>query len=369
MEELNHDIRAELLHVCRAFQIEGDMISYEKVKVGIINQTYKVRFRTADCDENCYMVQSINTYAFQKPEQIMKNIALITEHMRKKKMGKPVLYFHQTEEGKTYFIDAQGFWRLFPYIESDTYQITHDLKIVKNAGEAFGTFQMLLSDFRAELLEETIPDFHNTRKRYEKLWQDVALDSCGRVKTVQSELEWLRQVEEEACCLVDWYQEGKLPLRVTHNDTKINNVLFDKETKEFLTVIDLDTVMPGIVGNDFGDAIRYAANLTEEDCEKIDQVGVDMEIYRAFTEGFLKRKAMALTKAEIDTLAQSCFSLTVELAVRFLDDYIIGDPYFQIQYPEHNLVRTKCQIALAKDMKRKMPEMEEIVKTCITMVH
>lgn len=367
MDGLNYDLKNELLRVCRAFRIAGDLVSYEELKIGIINQTYKVKFRTENSTEKCYMIQSINTYAFKQPEKIMNNIELITEHMRKKREGKPALHFHHTADGKTYFIDAHGFWRLFNYIESNTYNVTNDLKIVRNAGEAFGTFQMLLTDFRAELLEETIPGFHDTRKRYEKLWQDTELDPCGRAKGVREELKWLQQAETEACCLIDLYRNGGLPLRVTHNDTKINNVLFDKETRDFLTVIDLDTVMPGLVGNDFGDAIRYVANLTEEDCEDIDQVGVDLEVYRAFTEGFLKMTAMTLTKAELDTLAQSCFSLTVELAVRFLDDYILGDPYFQIKYPEHNLVRTKCQIALAKDMKRKMEEMEEIVRTCITM--
>lgn len=362
MNSMKTEIKEEILRVCRAFRIIGEMISCEELKIGIINQTYKVTFGMPDGAKKRYMVQSVNTYAFKQPEQIMNNIDLITGHMRKKETGKPALHFHHTAEGKTYFVDEYGFWRLFNYIDSITYNITNDQKIVKNAGEAFGNFQLLLADFDAAQLAETIPDFHNTRKRYEKLWEDVSLDVCGRVEKVREELAWLASVQEETCRLTDLYEAGKLPLRVTHNDTKINNVLFNKETKEFLTVIDLDTVMPGIIGNDFGDAIRYAANFVEEDCKDAELAGVNLEIYEAFADGFLKKTAKTLTETEIDTLAFSSFSLTVELAVRFLDDYIFGDPYFHIEDPEHNLRRARCQIALAKDMLKKMPEMEEIVK-------
>ena len=160
-------------------------------------------------------------------------------------------------------------------------------------------------------------------------------------------------------------EQGELPLRVTHNDTKINNVLFSPEDASALVVIDLDTVMPGLVGHDFGDAIRFAANFVEEDCPDYAKAGVDLDVFRAFAEGFLSQTASTLTEAEIDTLALSCFVLTTELAVRFLDDYLRGDPYFKINYPEHNLVRTRCQIALAQDMLRKLPQMEAIVRECV----
>lgn len=362
MKNLKIETMEEVLRVCRAFRIAGEMVSCEELKVGLINQTYKVRFSAPDGAKKDYMVQSVNTYAFHQPERIMNNIDLITEHMRRKETGKPALHFHHTDSQKTYYVDEHGFWRVFNYIDSITYNLTNDREIVKNAGEAFGSFQLLLTDFDAAQLDETIPDFHNTRKRYKKLWEAAAADPCKRAGKVREELRWLRRVQEDACRLTDLYENGKLPLRVTHNDTKINNVLFDKKTKEFLTVIDLDTVMPGIIGNDFGDAIRYAANFVEEDCRDAGMAGVDMEIYEAFADGFLKKTAKTLTEPERDTLAFSCFSLTVELAVRFLTDYILGDPYFHIDDPEHNLARTRCQIALAKDMKKRMPEMEEIVK-------
>lgn len=239
-----------------------------------------------------------------------------------------------------------------------------DLSVVRSAGQAFGDFQMLLSDFDAEHLFYTIPDFHNTRKRYEKLKADMASDPCGRVSEVRDELDWLLSMEDEACRLTDLFNAGKLPLRVTHNDTKINNVLFDEKSREALVVIDLDTVMPGLVGHDFGDAIRFAANFVEEDCPQADKAGVNLNIYWAFAEGFIKETAATLTEAEVNTLGISCFALACELATRFLDDYILGDKYFKINYPEHNLVRTRCQIALAKDMRKKMDAMNAIARDC-----
>ena len=192
----------------------------------------------------------------------------------------------------------------------------------------------------------------------------MAADPCGRVKEVQAEIDWLLSVEDEACRLTDLYAAGELPLRVTHNDTKINNVLFDEKTHEALVVIDLDTVMPGLVGHDFGDAIRSAANFVEEDCPDASKAGVNLNVYWAFAEGFLKETASTLTENEVATLGQSCFSLACELASRFLDDYLIGDKYFKTRMPGHNLLRTRCQIALARDMRLKMDAMNAIVRDC-----
>ncbi len=358
-------MKRQLLRVSNAFCITGVMTSFEKIKVGLVNQTYKVNFILENGVEKSYIIQSINTYAFKHPELIMDNIDQITEHMRSKRVGKVSLHFHHTVDGKTYYVDENGFWRLFNYIESNTYNVTADLDIVRNAGEAFGEFQMLLADYDASKLSETIPAFHDTRKRFEKLWKDAALDPCGRFVDVQEELDWLRAAEDRACRLIDLHKAGIIPLRVTHNDTKINNVLFDKSTRMPLVVIDLDTVMPGIVGNDFGDAIRFAANYVEEDCQNLELVGVNMDVYSAFAEGFLAKTANALMKEEIETLPLSCFAITVELATRFLADYILGDLYFHVNYPEHNLVRARNQIALAKDMLVKMDEMERVVKECV----
>ena len=355
-------MKEKLAHICRVFRIAGEMVSYEEIKAGNVNRTYKVKCLRPDGTYKNYIVQAVNTYAFKNPIEVMNNIDGVTEHIRARKEGCVALHFHHTEEGKTYYFGEGGFWRLFNYISSDTYNSTEDLQVIRNAGEAFGEFQMLLSDFDASRLYETIPDFHNTKKRYEKLWEDAKADPCGKVAEVREELEWLRSVQDMACRMTDMYEHGELPLRVTHNDTKINNVLFDKETKDALVVIDLDTVMPGLVGNDFGDAIRFAANFVEEDSPEYEKAGVNLDIFSAFADGFLNYTAKTLTQNEIDTLALSCFTLTTELATRFLDDYILGNPYFKINYPEHNLVRTRCQIALAKDMLRKMEGMQQIVE-------
>ena len=357
-------MKEKILHICREFRIYGDLASYEEIKVGNVNQTYKVNFLTPERQSKSYIVQSVNTYVFKNPIGVMENIDLVTEHIRAKKVGKVALHFHHTSEGKTYVFDENGFWRLFNYIVSDTYNATTDPEVLFNAGEAFGEFQMLLCDFDASQLFETIPDFHDTKKRFEKLWQDVQADPYGKVREVKEELSWIRSVEKMACQLTDLYEQGALPLRVTHNDTKINNVLFDKRDKSALVVIDLDTVMPGLIGNDFGDAIRFAANYVAEDSSEYEKAGINMDVFSSFTDGFLKHTAKSLTQKEIETLPLSCFCLTVELATRFLGDYILGNPYFKTDYPEHNLVRARCQIALAKDILLRMEEMQSIVKDC-----
>ena len=359
------DLYHKLCQVSRGFRIEDTYLGYETIQVGNVNKTYRVNFRLADGSPKSFLVQNVNTYVFKKPVEVMENIDRVTEFIRAKRPGEIALHFHHTHDRKTYIIDGDNFWRMTNFIPSVTHNAVRDLEIVRSAGKAFGEFQVQLSDFPADQLHETIPGFHNTRQRFEKLIADVAQDPCGKVAEVKEELEYLLSVQEQACTLTDMCQRGELPLRVTHNDTKINNVLFEKDGSAALVVIDLDTVMPGLVGHDFGDAIRFAANYVEEDSPEYEKAGVNMEVFRAFAEGFLHETAPMLTENEINTLALSTFVLTVELAVRFLDDYILGSPYFKTNYPEHNLVRTRCQIALAKDMQRKMEEMEACIKNCL----
>ena len=355
----------KLQQVCQAFCIEGTFQSYEEIKVGNVNRTYKVNYLRPDGRPKSYIIQAVNTFVFKKPEEVMDNIDKVTEYIHAQQPQRTVLHFHHTADRKIYLCDENGFWRLLNYIPSVTYNTCSNLEVVRSAGEAFGEFQMLLSDFDAGELHVTIPDFHDTRKRYEQLLADVAADPKGMAAQVAEEVAWLQSVQEQACRLTDLYRAGRLPLRVTHNDTKINNVLFQPDGSQAIVVIDLDTVMPGLVGHDFGDAIRFAANFVEEDSPEAEKAGVDMEVFRAFTQGFLKHTAATLTQQEVDTLALSCFALTCELATRFLDDYILGSPYFKIQYPEHNLVRTRCQIALAKDMLNKLDEMDAVVHQCM----
>ena len=333
--------------------------------MGNVNRTYKVNFMLPEGQPKSFLVQNVNTYAFRNPVGLMDNIDKVTEHIRAKKPGQLALHFHHTADRKTYVADGSNFWRMTNYVPSVTFNAVTDLDIIRNAGKAFGEFQMDLADYDSSQLIETIPGFHNTRMRYENFIKAVQEDKAGRRAEVQEEIDFLMSVQDLACRLTDLQMAGQLPLRVTHNDTKINNVLFHPEDNSAMIVIDLDTVMPGLIGHDFGDAIRFAANFVEEDCKEPEKAGVDLEVFRAFAEGFLSQTARTLTETEVDTLALSCFVLTAELATRFLADYLDGDLYFNTKYPGHNLVRARCQIALAKDMLRKMPEMEKIVRECV----
>lgn len=359
------DLYEKLHEVCELFRIHDEFLGYDTIQMGNVNRTYKVNFRMPDGSDKSYLVQNVNTYAFRNPVALMDNIDRVTEHIRAKKPGQTALHFHHTADRKTYVIDGENFWRMTNYIRSVTYNSVKDPAILENAGRAFGEFQMELSDFDSNSLFETIPDFHDTRKRYEKFLASVAEDRAGRADKVRQEIDYLCSVQDQACLLTDLYRAGKLPLRVTHNDTKINNVLFSPTDNRAMVVIDLDTVMPGLMGHDFGDAIRFAANFVEEDCPEADKAGVDLDVFRTFAQGFLSQTAKTLTDNEADTLAMSCFVLTAELATRFLADYLDGDLYFNTKYPGHNLVRARCQIALAKDMLAKMPQMEAIVRECV----
>ena len=359
------DLYEKLHAVCEQFRIHDEFLGYDTIQMGNVNRTYKVNFRMPDGSDKSYLVQNVNTYAFRNPVALMDNIDRVTEHIRAKKPGEIALHFHHTADRKTYVIDGENFWRMTNFIRSVTYNSVKDPVILENAGRAFGEFQMELSDFDSNSLFETIPDFHDTRKRYEKFLASAAENRAGRAEAVRQEIDYLCSVQDRACLLTDLYRAGKLPLRVTHNDTKINNVLFSPEDNRAMVVIDLDTVMPGLMGHDFGDAIRFAANFVEEDCPEADKAGVDLDVFRTFAQGFLSQTAKTLTDTEADTLAMSCFVLTAELATRFLADYLDGDLYFNTKYPGHNLVRARCQIALAKDMLAKMPQMEAIVRECV----
>ena len=362
----------KLQQIGKAFNLPGPFFSYEEILNGNVNRTFKVNYIRDDGTGMAvikpYLVQKINSYAFHNPDELMSNIDKVTEYIRAKRPDKTCMHFHHTGSGddrKTYLVEGDSFWRIYKYIPAVTFDKCDDPHIVRSAGKAFGDFQTVLSDFDASELFYTIPDFHNTRKRYEKLIADANEDPFGRVKEARAELDYLFSVQQEACMLTDMLAEGKLPLRVTHNDTKINNVLFDEQTHEPLVVIDLDTVMPGLVGHDFGDAVRFAANFTEEDALDTTRTGVDLNSFWAFADGFLSKTACTLTDAEVDTLALSCFAITCELATRFLDDFLIGDQYFKVKKDKHNLIRTRCQVALAKDMHTKLPAMDAIVKACV----
>ena len=363
------DLYDKLLEVCRLFRIDYEYLGYETIQMGNVNRTYKVNFLLPDGNPKSFLVQNVNTYAFRNPVGLMNNIDKVTEHIRAKKPGQLALHFHHTEDRKTYVDDGENFWRMTNYVPSVTFDATSDRDILWNTGRAFGEFQADLEDFDIHELIETIPGFHNTRQRYEHFIESVKNDKMGRAAEVRDLIEFILSVQDQACVLSDLLAAGQLPLRVTHNDTKINNVLFHPETGKAMIVIDLDTVMPGLMAHDFGDAVRFAANYVEEDSPEYEKAGVNLEVYRAFAEGYLSMTAKTMTEKELETLPLSGFVLAVELGSRFLADYLDGDLYFKIKYPEHNLVRARCQLALAKDMLDKMDEMKQIVYDCVAKIN
>ncbi|MBO4423230.1 MAG: aminoglycoside phosphotransferase family protein [Clostridia bacterium] len=360
----------DLTHIYGIFGIKGRPVGCTVLKNGNINKTYKADFEDEDTQKS-YIIQSINTYVFKHPEYIMENIDGVTKHIYDKlpedKKERGVLHFLHRADGRNYYIDGDGsFWRGYEFVpNSVTFDSFDDPALFEAAGSAFGEFQLLLSDYDAKSLHEIIPGFHNTKSRYEKLFDTIEKDPAGRAASVSDEIEFLKEYRQLGESLVDMLEKGGLPLRVTHNDTKGNNILFDRDTHETLAVIDLDTVMPGLVAYDFGDAIRYGANFSDEDEPDISKTGLDLVRFEAFTKGFVGKIKDTAEENELKTLSVGAIVMTVELAVRFLDDYIDGDKYFKLNYPEHNLVRTRCQIALAKDMISKKSEMDKIIEKYI----
>ena len=365
MTELDTQIES----VCRKFQIAGEYIRCEMITYGHINTTYKVYF-LRDGEIKDYILQKVNTYVFKNPIEIMRNIIQITEHIRTKvkqvkdTAKRDVLHYQQTEKGNYYFFTCkQEFWRCSRFIgNSKTYLKAENKNIMEEAGKAFGAFQKYLSDYPVQDLHISIPDFHNTVKRFDALKKSVAEDTCGRVSNVKDVIDGYLSLEEIATEVYKRSEKGILPSRVTHNDTKCSNVLFDKNTDEHLAVIDLDTVMPGVVAFDFGDAIRAGASTAEEDEKDLSKVSLNIELYEAFAKGFLGELGEDITTEEVESLALGAIAMTLECGARFLTDYLNGDQYFRIDYPEHNLVRAKNQLALGKDMVKRLNDMQVIVK-------
>lgn len=358
-------MKNKLQRVGCEFRLPGTVASYDVVKRGNINSTYNVTF-VCDGQTKNYVFQKVNTAIFKNPVHIMENIDHVTSHIINNYAGSTVLHFHHTADGNNYWFDEDGsFWRVMNSVESITFDTCEDLGIIRNVGEAFGRFQMQLSDFDASLLHETIPDFHNTKKRIDTLFEHADEDPCGRRADVEEELAYIASVRERAGELSVRYNAGEFPLRVTHNDTKANNVLFDPVTKKPLVVIDLDTVMPGMAMYDFGDAVRFIANTAEEDEKDISKVSFDEEKFRAFAEGYVGQVWNALEAEEIRSLVPASFAITIELAARFLDDYLTGDQYFRTCYDGHNVVRTRCQLALAKDIDNKSAALNAIVEETV----
>ncbi|MBP5231094.1 MAG: aminoglycoside phosphotransferase family protein [Clostridia bacterium] len=355
----NSALASELKDICGHFQIEGEMTGCEEIKLGHINSTYYAHYRLPDGEKKTYVVQKINMYVFKNPRLIMENIEKISSHIRRKDPS-AALDFHHTGGGRNYYINKGSFWRLYTYVEGGTVDGGSRSGMLA-AGKAFGRFQTDLHDFDGTALREVIPDFHNTKKRFAHLFATAAEDPCGRAGDVDGELAAAKRISGLACRISEEAEKGRFPVRPTHNDTKTNNVIVNEATGEPICVIDLDTVMPGLVLHDFGDAIRFGANRAAEDEPDLSKVGLDLDMFRAFAEGFIGETAKALTKDELDYMALGALTMTAECGARFLDDYLSGDQYFRIAYPEHNLIRARNQLRLAEDMEAHMDEMNAIV--------
>ncbi|MBO5858660.1 MAG: aminoglycoside phosphotransferase family protein, partial [Clostridia bacterium] len=331
-----------------AFVFEGEFVKSTQLFDGHINNTYVFDFEK-DGETNRYLVQELNTYVFKQPEALMENVMGVTEHIRKKvierggDVKRECLQVFPAKDGKPYYIDGENkFWRCYNFItDAHSYPNVDCAETFCNAAKAFGEFQRTLADYPSETLVETIPNFHNTVSRFADFKKAVADNLSGRADRVKDEIEFVLAREKDCSVLLDLLNAGKLPLRVTHNDTKLNNVLFDNETNKGICVVDLDTVMPGLSLYDFGDSIRFGANTASEDEKDVSKVTLNLDYFKAYTYGYLSEAGESLTKEEINQLAFSAKLLTFECGMRFLGDFINGDVYFKTEYPEHNLVRSR----------------------------
>ena len=337
--------------IINAFRLEGQPVRCIPYGSGHINQTWLV----VTNQPHLYILQRVNTETFRDPVGLMNNILLVTGHLRKKDPDpRHVMTLVKLKDGRDYILnERKELWRLYEYVTGgvclDRAETADDFR---NSGKAFGTFQNRMADFPAEQLVETIPGFHDTPKRYQALHEAIREDLAGRAKDVQREIDFMLEREENAGLLQKMLKAGELPLRVTHNDTKLNNVMLDEKTREPLCILDLDTVMPGLAANDFGDSIRFGASTAEEDEKDLTKVHLDLDLYRAYAEGFLHACGDRLTAAERETLPDGARIITLENAVRFLTDYLNGDTYYHIERPEHNLDRTRTQMALTEEMEK-----------------
>ncbi len=330
---------------------------------GHINDTYLVVH-----NEKRYILQKMNTSVFTKPVELMENIIGVTEFIKNElsKNGgdteRETLTVLPTLDGKKYYIDSHGgYWRLYKFIEdSITFEKVEKPRDFYLCAVAFGNFQNLLADYPVKKLHCTVENLHNTPWRYEKLLEAEKNDAAGRAALVRAELEFVKARKELAYVLERAHEDGVLPLRVTHNDTKLNNILFDRESSKPVCVIDLDTVMPGYSVTDFGDSVRFGANTASEDEKDLSLVGLDLDLFAEYTRGFVEGCKGSLKKEEIMLLPYGALVITFELGMRFLTDYLNGDVYFKTHRKDHNLDRARCQFALLRDMEKKLDTMAGI---------
>ncbi|WP_426348375.1 phosphotransferase enzyme family protein [Alloiococcus sp. CFN-8] len=359
----------ELGTIAANFSFDGDIISIEGYGDGHINDTYLVKTKASEGKELKYILQRINHNIFKDPEGLMNNLSLVTSYLKEKIIERggdeyrETLNLVPTNEGKSFYVSPEGdYWRSYIFIEgARTYLIVENTMDFYNTGKALGRFQKLLEDFPAEKLCETIKDFHNTEKRFKDFTTAVKENKAQRLHLAEKEVEAFLALEKETKVLNSLLEDGKLPLRVTHNDTKFNNVMIDDVTREGICIIDLDTVMPGLSLYDFGDAIRSGATTGEEDEEDLSKVALDMELFEAFVKGYMEEAREFLNEEEIAFLPFSAMIMTYECGIRFLADFLEGDVYFKVHKENHNLFRARTQLKMVQDIQGKMNLMTEII--------
>ena len=358
----------DLMQISGQFSVSGDCLEVKPFGNGHINDTYAVTC-ASEGGVRRYILQKLNSRVFPHPTALMNNFAAVTAYLRpiiKKEGGDPdreCLKVIPTVQGAAYYVDGEGeVWRMTQLIENtDAYLVAESSAMFEDAGRAFGLFIKRLEGFDAASLIEVIPDFHNTVKRYENLEKAVAADKAGRASGVKDLIDFARARKDKTSVIVSALKEGSIPLRVTHNDTKLNNVLIDTATQKAICVIDLDTVMPGSLLYDFGDAIRVGCSTAEEDEKDLSKVNFDRENFLAFTRGFMRGLGDNLTINEEKLLPTGAILMTFECGMRFLTDYLEGDVYFKTAYPEHNLVRCRTQFKLVEEMEKSLDFMQKTV--------
>lgn len=353
-----------------AAAINGTLVQQSPYGNGHINDTFLLRYETADHSEKKYILQRMNHDIFKDPPLLMENIVHVTDHLRGiicSRGGDPereTLNVLKTRDGASFFRDSGGsYWRVFPFIErSVCLEKVRNAKDFYDSAVAFGSFQKMLADFPAGTLHETIPNFHNTSSRFRDFRAAVQSGDRERAALARTEIAFALDRESDTAVLTALLDAGALPLRVTHNDTKLNNILFDVDTGKALCIIDLDTVMPGLSLYDFGDSIRFGASTGDEDEPNLDKVSLDLSLFEAFTKGYLEGCAGSLTAKEIEMLPMGAKLMTYECGIRFLADFLTGDTYFKVHRENHNLDRARTQFKLVADMEAKWDQMAAIVE-------
>lgn len=355
------------------FNIPGKLINIEGNNSGNINKTYVATFLEEDGSERKYLIQKINTTVFPEPYKLMKNIERVTSYLKGEasKEGDSehkTLEIVKTKNGSLLcsLKNESGYkeyYRIYEFIENAiSYDCSIDPKVVFNTGKAFGNFQRRLSSYPISKLEETIKDFHNTKKRFDQLMKDIQIDPENRVIASAEEIVFILKRADICSVITSKLGTEDIPLRVTHNDTKVNNVMMNKLTKDYTAVIDLDTVMPGSMLFDYGDGIRSTASSAPEDETDLQKIYLRHDLFEAYTDGYLSEMAPFLTDTELSLMGESIRVITLELAIRFINDYINGDTYFKINYPTHNLDRTRAQLRLVEDIEQNLPYINNYIR-------